>query len=47
MFGGNLPENDQFTFDLITNDEALVVLQKSRNNRLLFDNGETNCVDGR
>jgi hypothetical protein len=40
MFGGNLPDNDQFTLDLITNGEALSVLQKSRNNRLLFDNGD-------
>jgi alpha-galactosidase len=40
MFGGNLPDNDQFTLSLITNDEALSVLQRSRNNRLLFDNGE-------
>jgi alpha-galactosidase len=37
MFGGNLPDNDQFTLNLITNEEALAVLQKSRNNRLLFD----------
>ncbi len=40
MFGGNLPDNDQFTLDLISNDEALAVLQRSRNNRLLFDDGE-------
>ena len=40
MFGGNLPDNDQFTLDLITNEEALAVLQRSRNNRLLFDDGE-------
>jgi len=39
MFGGNLPENDQFTLDLITNGEVLAVLQRSRNNRLLFDDG--------
>jgi hypothetical protein len=40
MFGGNLPDNDQFTLGLLTNDEALGVLQNSRNNRLLFDNGD-------
>lgn len=40
MFGGNLPENDEFTFNLITNDEALAVLQTSKNNRLLFDDDE-------
>jgi len=40
MFGGNLPDNDQFTFNLISNEEALSVLQRSRNNRLLFDDGE-------
>ncbi|MGA8264143.1 MAG: NPCBM/NEW2 domain-containing protein [Ignavibacteriaceae bacterium] len=36
MFGGNLPDNDAFTLNLITNDEALAVLNKSKNNRLLF-----------
>lgn len=40
MFGGNLPDNDPFTLDLITNGEALNVLQRSRNNRLLSDNGD-------
>ena len=40
MFGGNLPDNDQFTLDLITNDEALAVLQRGRDNKLLFDDGE-------
>jgi hypothetical protein len=40
MFGGNLPDNDTFTLDLITNHEVLAVLRNSRNNRLLFDNGE-------
>ncbi len=37
MFGGNLPGNDEFTLNLITNEEALNVLNKSKNNRLLFD----------
>ena len=47
MFGGNLPDNDQFTLDLITNREVLAVLQRSRNNRLLFDDGERHRMDGR
>jgi len=38
MFGGNLPDNDKFTLNLITNEEALKVLNKSKNNRLLFNN---------
>ena len=37
MFGGNLPDNDKFTFDLITNKEALNVLNNSTNNKLLFN----------
>jgi alpha-galactosidase len=40
MFGGNLPDNDEFTLGLMTNEEALAVLNKSTNNRLLFDDGE-------
>ncbi len=40
MFGGNLPDNDQFTLNLITNDEALAVLRKSGDNKPLFDDGE-------
>jgi alpha-galactosidase len=40
MFGGNLPDNDAFTQNLITNDEALAVLQKSRNNKQLLNDGE-------
>ncbi len=40
MFGGNLPDNDEFTLKLITNEEALAVLQKSKNNKLLFNDGE-------
>nr|WP_319399054.1 NPCBM/NEW2 domain-containing protein [uncultured Carboxylicivirga sp.] len=33
MFGGNLPDNDQFTNDLITNEEVLYVNKYSENNR--------------
>ena len=40
MFGGNLPDNDAFTEELITNEEALAVLQKSTNNRQFFNDGE-------
>ncbi len=40
MFGGNLPDNDPFTLNLISNEEALSLLQRSRNNRLLIDDGE-------
>jgi alpha-galactosidase len=40
MFGGHLPDNDEFTERLITNEEALAVLQKSANNRLLLNDGE-------
>ena len=40
MFGGNLPDNGQFTLNLITNEEALDVLQTSADNRLLFDDGD-------
>ena len=40
MFGGNLPDNDEFTLNLITNEEAIDVMNKSKNNKLLFDYGE-------
>ena len=40
MFGGHLPENDDFTYHLITNEEALAVFQNSRNNQQLFNDGE-------
>lgn len=36
MFGGNLPDNDAFTLDLITNDEVLAVDQKATASRELF-----------
>jgi hypothetical protein len=36
MFGGNLPDNDEFTVSLITNKEVLKVNQHSINNRQLF-----------
>ncbi|MGD0036296.1 MAG: glycoside hydrolase family 27 protein [Bacteroidota bacterium] len=33
MFGGNLPDNDEFTLSLITNNEVLAVNQNSYDNR--------------
>jgi hypothetical protein len=36
MFGGNLPDNDDFTLSLITNDEVLDVNQKAVAGRQLF-----------
>ncbi|MBN1781665.1 NPCBM/NEW2 domain-containing protein [bacterium] len=40
MFGGHLPDNDAFTLQLITNEEALAVLQRSENNRQILNDGE-------
>ncbi|MEC5144809.1 glycoside hydrolase family 27 protein [Chitinophaga sp. 212800010-3] len=37
MFGGNLPDNDSFTLQLLTNKEVLKVLNYSTNNRPLFN----------
>jgi alpha-galactosidase len=36
MFGGNLPDNDEFTLSLMTNDEVLAVNQKGAGGRQLF-----------
>ncbi len=36
MFGGNLPDNDEFTLSLITNRDVLNVNQFSANNRQLY-----------
>ena len=36
MFGGNLPDNDDFTLNLISNKETIDVMKKSKNNKLLF-----------
>lgn len=38
MFGGNLPDNDDFTNKLITNDEVLYVNKYSENNKEWFTN---------
>ncbi len=40
MFGGHLPDNDDFTLGLLTNDEVLRVLQASKDNRPLFQRGD-------
>jgi len=40
MFGGNLPDNDEFTTSLITNQEVIRVNQNSKNNKeISFENG--------
>jgi hypothetical protein len=40
MFGGNMPDNDEFTLSLLTNREALRVDQFSSNNKeLIFRDG--------
>lgn len=39
MFGGNLPDNDDFTLSLMTNDEILGVDQKASSSRQLFAKG--------
>jgi hypothetical protein len=40
MFGGNLPDNDEFTLSLITNDEVIAVDQNSCNGHEAYnDNG--------
>lgn len=41
MFGGNLPETDNFTHKLITNAEVLEVNQHSKNNRQVYADGNT------
>jgi alpha-galactosidase len=39
MMGGDLPSNDEFTLELLTNREVLAVNQHSTNNRELFARG--------
>ena len=36
MFGGHLPDNDEFTLSLLTNDEVLAVNQKVQTSKQLF-----------
>ena len=40
MFGGNLPDNDDFTLSLLTNKNVLNVLNNSRNNKQLFNKND-------
>ncbi|MEO7535566.1 MAG: NPCBM/NEW2 domain-containing protein, partial [Ferruginibacter sp.] len=40
MFGGNLPDNDSFTISLLTNKQVLNVLNKSINNKPLFNDAD-------
>ena len=40
MFGGHLPDNDEFTTNMISNDEVLAVNQKSSGNKQLFAKGD-------
>ena len=40
IIGGHLPKNDEFTLDLLTNDEVLRVDQHSKNNRQLWKKGD-------
>jgi hypothetical protein len=39
MFGGHLPDNDEFTLSLMTNDEVLAIDQKATSGKQLFANG--------
>jgi hypothetical protein len=39
MFGGNFPDNDEFTLSLLTNKNVLKVLNESINNKPLFRDG--------
>jgi hypothetical protein len=39
MFGGHLPDNDDFTLSLISNDEVLAVNQKAGASHELFTRG--------
>src|SRR6185312_11141046 len=40
MFGGHLPDNDEFTLNLITNAEVLAVNQKAVSSKELFTKGD-------
>lgn len=41
IMGGNMPQNDEFTVSLLTNDEVLAVNQNSTHNRQLFNTNNT------
>jgi alpha-galactosidase len=40
IVGGNLPDNDEFTLSLLTNDEVIAVNQHSEKNRHVFKRGD-------
>jgi alpha-galactosidase len=40
IMGGNMPNNDEFTLALLTNDEVLAVNQNSTNNRQVFNTND-------
>lgn len=42
MMGGHMPDNDEWTLNLLTNEEVLRVVKHSRNARELFRNGHFN-----
>jgi hypothetical protein len=44
MFGGNLPDNDDFTNSLLTNDEALYMHKNSVNNRQWFRHDDDGTI---
>jgi hypothetical protein len=44
MFGGNMPENDEFTTNLITNEEVLYITKRSKNNRKVYANGDRSIL---
>ena len=46
MFGGHLPDNDEFTLNLITNDEVLTVNQKASASKELFTRGDQVAIIG-
>jgi hypothetical protein len=44
MFGGHLPDNDEFTTNLITNEETLYITKKSVNNREIYANNDRSIL---
>jgi uncharacterized repeat protein (TIGR02543 family) len=44
MFGGHLPDNDEFTTNLITNEETLYITKKSANNREIYANNDRSIL---
>lgn len=46
MFGGNLPKSDDFTIELISNDEVLYVNQNSTDTSLIWDNNDVKIWSG-